>query len=245
MDKAGFAVHRESFGCMFKSLASFLVVSFFVLWSAVLSVAQQVPSANASQEKPTRRDAKNSDEQSKELVAYEVTFPSMGTLLSLKTFATDEDAVEEVFKATRAEIDRLAFIFTDYDEESETRKLTEDDRVGKWQKVSPELWEVLKISDQWNRQTDGAFDVSVGRLSLLWRSARSKNRIPTSEQIAEAMRLLRVETCRTARRGSLCVHPFARLAIGLWSGRQGIRDRSGLSVSCQAWVSEFFGARWW
>lgn len=125
---------------------------------------------------------------SEETVAYEVTFPSMGTLVSLKTFASDEARVEEVFKATRAEIDRLALIFTDYDEESETRKLTEDDRIGKWQKVSPELWEVLKISDDWNRQTVGAFDVSVGRLSLLWRSARSKNRIPTTEQIDEALR---------------------------------------------------------
>ncbi len=66
----------------------------------------------------------------------------MGTLVSLKTFATDSTAVEAAFQATRAEIDRLAFIFTDYDEESETRKLTEDDRIGTWQKVSPELWKV-------------------------------------------------------------------------------------------------------
>ena len=120
--------------------------------------------------------------------AFEVTFPSMGTLVSLKTFAADSTAVEAAFQATRAEIDRLAFIFTDYDEESETRKLTEDDRIGTWQKVSPELWEVLTVADDWHRQSEGAFDVSVGRLSLLWRSARSKKRIPTQEQIDDALR---------------------------------------------------------
>ncbi len=123
-----------------------------------------------------------------EVVAYEVTFPSMGTLVSLKTFGTHAKSVEAAFTATRDEIARLAFIFTDYDEESETRKLTEDDRIGKWQEVSPELWELLKVCDEWHRLSDGAFDVSVGRLSVLWRSARSKNRIPTTEQINDALK---------------------------------------------------------
>lgn len=151
--------------------------------------------------------AASSQQSEAEELAFEVTFPSMGTLVSLKTFGDDEAKVEEVFKATRAEIDRLAMIFTDYDEESETRKLTEDDRIGKWQKVSPELWELLNVADEWNRRSEGAFDVSIGRLSVLWRTARSKDRIPTAAQIAEALKYCGWKHVELdASNQSVCIH---------------------------------------
>lgn len=119
---------------------------------------------------------------------YEVTFPSMGTLVSFKTFSADEKLVEESFKKAREEVDRLEKIFTDYDEESETRQLTREEKVNTWQQVSPEMWEVLRASDEWNRLSDGAFDASVGQLSILWRKARRVKRIPDRGDIEQALK---------------------------------------------------------
>jgi thiamine biosynthesis lipoprotein len=110
---------------------------------------------------------------------FEITFPSMGTLVSLQTFSEDSQLVETVFGEAQTEIDRLVQIFSDYAESSEARTICQPANVGRWQKVSPEMWEVLLISDRWNRMSDGAFDASIGQLSILWRKARKQNKIPS------------------------------------------------------------------
>lgn len=119
---------------------------------------------------------------------YEITFPSMGTLVSLQSFSADSKVVEDAFEKTRSEIDRLVKIFSDYDEDSEARKLTLDEKINAWQMVSTEMWEVLNASDDWNRLSDGAFDPSIGQLSILWRKARKAKRIPDPKEIEEALK---------------------------------------------------------
>ena len=121
-----------------------------------------------------------------EVTGFTTTFPSMGTLVSLQSFSNDSEHVGKVFKHTEMEIDRLVQIFSDYAEESEVRWLTKDENINSWQSVSPELWDVIKASDEWYRLSDGAFDASIGQLSILWRKARQSKRIPTAEEIAIA-----------------------------------------------------------
>lgn len=118
--------------------------------------------------------------------AYEITFPAMGTMLAFQTFSDDEAKVERVFKDAQKEIDRLVEILSDYSSESETVLLSQKEKVGQWQSVSPELWEVLLVCDQWHRLTAGAFDASVGRLSVLWRKARKAKTVPTQAEIDAA-----------------------------------------------------------
>ncbi len=120
---------------------------------------------------------------------YEITFPSMGTLVSLQTFSDDTQLVETVFEEAQSEIDRLVQIFSDYAESSEARTICQPANVSRWQKVSAEMWEVLLISDQWNRLSDGAFDASIGQLSILWRKARKQNKIPSQAEIDAARQL--------------------------------------------------------
>ena len=122
----------------------------------------------------------------RKLIGYDVTFPCMGTLVSLLAFSDDPILVENAFQEARTEMDRLVKIFSDYDEESETSQATIDAKIGNWQAVSPELWEVMRACDDWNRQSDGAFDASIGRLTVLWRKARKSKRIPTDIEIEEA-----------------------------------------------------------
>ena len=124
----------------------------------------------------------------KTVEAYEITFPAMGTMLAFQSFSDDEAKVAKVYKEAQQEIERLVDILSDYSSESETVLLSQKDKVGQWQDVSPELWEVLQVCDAWNRRTDGAFDASVGQLSILWRKARKTKTVPTQAEIDEALK---------------------------------------------------------
>ncbi len=127
-------------------------------------------------------------QETKPVDAYELVFPAMGTQLAFQSYSDDEARVERAFKAARREVDRLVDILSDYSTESETVLLTSDDRINQWQDVSPELWEVLQICDQWHRLSDGAFDASIGRLTSLWRRARKSKTLPTSAEIEAALK---------------------------------------------------------
>ncbi|MCC6508526.1 MAG: FAD:protein FMN transferase [Pirellulaceae bacterium] len=121
--------------------------------------------------------------------AFEFTFPAMGTLLAFQAFSQDEQLVEKTFQAARREVERLVEILSDYSMESETVLLSRTEKIGQWQSVSPELWEVLQLCDRWHKLSDGALDASVGQLSSLWRKARKSGRIPSEQEIATARQL--------------------------------------------------------
>lgn len=120
---------------------------------------------------------------------YELTFPAMGTLLAFQAFGDDSHRIQKAFTAARSEVDRLVDILSDYSAESETSLLSESGKAGRWQSVSPELWEVLMVCDRWHLQSDGAFDASIGQLSVLWRRARKAKTIPSQSEIDRALGL--------------------------------------------------------
>jgi thiamine biosynthesis lipoprotein len=118
---------------------------------------------------------------------YEQQFPSMGTMVTLQAFTNDEKQLKRAFAAAQIEVERLVNIMSDYDPDSELSKINQLAGTGKWSPVSPELWEVLEASDRWHRQTDGAFDASLGALTRMWRKARRQKEIPTQQNIEIAL----------------------------------------------------------
>jgi FAD:protein FMN transferase len=123
---------------------------------------------------------------SSEVAGYEFSFPALGTLVQLKVFSDEKRSVERAVEEIQRETKRLESILTDYDSESETRKLTIA-AFGQPQPVSEELWQVLAASDRWHTQTGGAFDSSLGKLTQLWRKSRREKTVPTKEQVQEAL----------------------------------------------------------
>lgn len=120
---------------------------------------------------------------------YELQFPSMGTLVTIQAFATDNQPIEQTLKAAQQEVERLVDIMSDYDPDSELSKLNGSAGSGEWIKVSPELWEILEASDRWHHLSDGAFDASLGSLTRLWRKARRQKTIPKPTEIEAALAL--------------------------------------------------------
>jgi thiamine biosynthesis lipoprotein len=94
--------------------------------------------------------------------------PAMGSELRLTAWTTDESAAVAAFDAVFAEFERLEALMSVWRPGSDILRLNAaagDHPVP----VSPEAVEVLGIARQVSEWTDGAFDVTFGALSDLWK----------------------------------------------------------------------------
>ena len=112
----------------------------------------------------------------------------LGTSLELCVRADSFDAARRAERRVLTEIDRLAMIFSDYDQESE---------FSRWQaapknpvRVSPELHDVFEASGYWGYRSGGAFDPRVEVLSRLWARCCRRGRLPTHEETSAAKALM-------------------------------------------------------
>src|SRR6185503_10091009 len=77
---------------------------------------------------------------------------------------------------------------------------------GRADRVSPELFDVLGLFDEWRVRTNGAIDPAAGAVIAAWTSAAERQRTPTSGELATALGLVRQQhwrvnmTDRTATR---------------------------------------------
>jgi thiamine biosynthesis lipoprotein len=53
--------------------------------------------------------------------------------------------------------------------------------------VRGDLFELLQLADDLHQRTEGAFDMSAGSLSQLWRSCRQQQRVPAPPEVSEAL----------------------------------------------------------
>jgi thiamine biosynthesis lipoprotein len=121
------------------------------------------------------------------LVRQEHQAPLMGTTFRIVLLTEDEEAGRAAAEAAFARADALNAILSDYDSGSEIRRLCDSAPHDESVRVSAELWEVLHYAREVSRQSQGAFDVTVGPLVRLWRQARRTERLPSPERLQEAL----------------------------------------------------------
>ena len=112
----------------------------------------------------------------------------LGTSLELCVRADNEEAARSAEARVLGEIDRLAAVFSGYDASSEFRRW--QGTIDQPTKVSPELFELLRASDRWREQSDGAFDPRVQALTELWSRCARLDRLPTADELAGAKALM-------------------------------------------------------
>ena len=120
------------------------------------------------------------------LTRFEFTQPQMGVPFRLVLYATNAAQASEAATHAFARISALNGILSDYDPDSELSRVCRDTPVGQPVVVSPELWHMLKRSQDLARRTDGAFDATVGPLANLWRRARRRGELPSEALLDEA-----------------------------------------------------------
>ncbi len=109
----------------------------------------------------------------------------MGVPFRITLFAESEQIAKDAADAGFARVEALNRIFSDYEDDSELTLLSRTSGTGRALKVSDELWIVLARAQVLAARTDGAFDVTCGPLTALWRNARRKHELPSPERIAE------------------------------------------------------------
>lgn len=147
---------------------------------------------------------------------YEFRQRAMGTEIRLVLYAPQEAPANAAAKAVFARIRQLDAIFSDYRTDSELMRLCAASRPGHAVRVSPELWTVLQKADEIARLSGGAFDVTVGHLTRLWRRARRRKQLPDPRELRAALaktgyRLLRFHP---QQRAVELLKPDMRLDVG-------------------------------
>lgn len=120
---------------------------------------------------------------------YHFRHPQMGTIFQL-VFYTEKDSIAAASIAGQVfgRIDSLNAIFSDWLPESELNQLCKTAGSGAFVSVSPELFDVLQQARQFSQKSNGAFDVSVGPLTRLWRRSRNLKELPLPEMVEQAQR---------------------------------------------------------
>jgi thiamine biosynthesis lipoprotein len=113
--------------------------------------------------------------------------PLMGTYVSITVYAPDEASANTASEAAFARMQALVDVLSDYDADSEVRRLCATSGPGAPVAVSDELWTVLTRSRDVAAQSAGAFDVTIGPVVELWRDARRRRRLPLPSQLSTAM----------------------------------------------------------
>lgn len=111
----------------------------------------------------------------KEPVTYERTEKIMGTIVTLKASGENSKiAIDESFEKIFEFMEKVKV---------DVKNLNDGAGNGKFVKISPSVFEVLKISQSYSEVTSGAFDVTIGAAVDLWKVAKKNKILPSEEEI--------------------------------------------------------------
>ena len=117
---------------------------------------------------------------------FEFSRPLMGTEFRILLYTRDSLLARQAAEKAFLRVDALEKIFSDYREDSEVTAICAGAGSKKWQKVSPELCYLTQYSKDLSKLTDGAFDVSTGALTKLWRKAFRQKQLPDIRELKVA-----------------------------------------------------------
>jgi len=116
---------------------------------------------------------------------YAYSMQKMGSPFNIVLYADTKQMADSAAQESFKLVDSINLVCSDYDSTSELYKLRYA-AVGIPIKVSPILFELIYIANKAYKDADGSFDITVGPLSRLWRSARRSQQFPTHAAINEA-----------------------------------------------------------
>lgn len=110
----------------------------------------------------------------------------MGVRLQITVYSDSAEIAGNAIQKAVAQVKKCNRIFSDYSRNSEVVQLARNS-PSQATKVSPELFYLLTEAQTVNRSTNGAFDVTLGKLTKLWRNARKDRKLPEPEVLTKAL----------------------------------------------------------
>lgn len=108
----------------------------------------------------------------------------MGTIVEIVVSGQNTGQLEAAVDDAFAEMARLDRLLSRHYQDSDVTRVSQGSKGGK---VAPETAEVVALGLDVARRSNGAFDMTLGRLKTLWGIDQENPVVPTQEAIAEAL----------------------------------------------------------
>jgi FAD:protein FMN transferase len=112
--------------------------------------------------------------------------PIMGTRFRIAVYAIDSTEAKRASDLAFARVRALNQIYSDYLRESEVMRLCASP-AGVPVRVSLDLFSLLQSAQWISAKSDGAFDLTTGHLTHLWRRTKRQKELPSAKRLAEAL----------------------------------------------------------
>jgi len=121
-----------------------------------------------------------------ELLRLEKSADAMGSTYSIQLYGYDRVKMEAAADAAFDEVRRLDDLLSNYKPDSEWSQVNRH-AAERPVTVSPELFQLLSACMMYSRQSEGAFDITVGPLMRVWGFYRNTGHLPHRPEITAAM----------------------------------------------------------
>jgi FAD:protein FMN transferase len=122
-----------------------------------------------------------------DLVRYEGSHEAMGTIFTVAAYGKDRDFLAEVVTEVFEEVDQLDEQMSNYKPGSELSQINRE-AARHEVIVEPKLFRLIEDSLRYGRETDGAFDITVGPLMKHWGFFKGRGRLPSQAEIEQVLK---------------------------------------------------------
>jgi len=122
----------------------------------------------------------------REFLRLEKSADAMGSTYSIAIYGEDRVRMEAAVDAAFDEVRRLDDMLSNYKPESEWSEINRL-AAAKPLRISPEMFLLLSASVEYSRESEGAFDISVGPLMKVWGFYKGTGHLPHRPEVLAAM----------------------------------------------------------
>jgi thiamine biosynthesis lipoprotein len=120
------------------------------------------------------------------LLRLEKSADAMGSSYSIALYGADRIKMEAAADAAFDEVRRVDELLSNYQPASQWSEVNRD-AARKPVRVSPELFELFSACVRYSRESEGAFDITVGPLMKVWGFYKGSGHLPHKPEIAAAL----------------------------------------------------------
>ena len=120
-----------------------------------------------------------------QLYRHEATRMSMGCVYAIEAYGPDAEALPRAVEAAFAEVDRIDRLMSHYKADSPLSRVNRE-AAQHPVTVDPELFDFIAAAMRYNRDSGGAFDITVGPLMKAWGFFRGEGHVPSAPDLAAA-----------------------------------------------------------
>src|SRR5579883_226017 len=117
----------------------------------------------------------------------EGSIDTMGTVIAIEAYGPDPARVKAAIADALKEARRLDAMLSNYRPETEWSRMNRL-AAGQPVHVSKELFALLTACAEYNRESEGTFDISIGPLMRIWGFYKGSGRLPAPSEVLAAMR---------------------------------------------------------